>query len=319
MGSGNRHRGGSDHGRTSGKPQSDLSRPVARVAMGVDADRAHLRSCLEAARRLGLNAQSARGLAIRIRTLGLGQVLAMYQLKDPDGVGNELKQWLKPLFSDEAKRIATSALNAWTNIPHRAAAAQLELAAIKWARDLDAMLGVVGAETEAHLPRWDWHEHSREAVATQVMWTLSGQGNTPDPFKVLARGVGQATPEQVRECLTIGLSRDPSVSSPLVQRLQALPLQLRRQGLPRTLAMLHNEGRSRGGRSGLANLLYARLRGHGLLGEHPSLRPTQAVSDILANTPEAEGAYGALTAEAEAWAVALKRHGTIFHQSEKAA
>lgn len=291
--------------------------------------------------------EDAKGLTLRIRTLGLGQSLGMYARKDRTGLGVQLGRWLARQHPDLAQGSGDlrSIAAAFAELKHGRLAMRLEHQAIAFASALDAMVGIVAAPIEPDLPtfgkEWQieafgwWRQEPIELAALRIALALELDRDSlrraSEGDQVLTERVRRALGEVPTEDQLVGAAQalgtflgDRS-SAEVHQSLQALPNELRHSGLVGTLGILHNRERKRRNphRAGVANILYARLRAHPEQDSERSLRPVDFVRFALGlgadnqERPGAEATSRLLEAEALRWAQAVKHCVTTLQAAEE--
>jgi len=286
--------------------------------MGRDARRERQSAAFEAARRLPAEADT-KVLALQIRSLGVGQTLAIHARKSRFGVGTELARWLarlEPALAPDEPDLPSAVARAWRRLTDRRRVQQIELEAIAFADDLASMVAVHRARSVKHLPIWAWNAEPRRATATRAAVLLEFDELADDSVREAIREVASA-PADLDGDSPVGewasALRAGQPLSRIRQRIQRLPILLRQQGLAGGLAVLHNECRTREYRSALANLIVARLRGHpaGLFGDGP-VAPAAVVGRALGRVDDGgDDARALATArvledESLHWAQALK-------------
>lgn len=274
-------------------PAAPERTPAAQTSVTEDLDRARLGHALRSAWLLPSGAATAGGLPAEIRTLGLGQVLALLLRKDPGRLSPLLASWLakaRPALTlppGAREMDAGSALAAWVALEDRHRAAVVEANAIAWAVDLKLMTRIVDASRQPTLaPQEDAEADAAAPPAAPPT----------DPRWEDRRAAAAVAAFGLEPCAT---------------RAQSLPFEIQQHGLLRTLAILARDTRQPPGSAPrgvdstrLAASLRSRVAGMPRAGVPSSLTE---LADLLVDPARAPLAR-AVEAEALAWAVELKSY-----------
>lgn len=327
-------------GRPAGTPHAGAGRAEGRAAsaaasvpavavgrVGMDLERRRLRSALGTARKRGsFDADTVKGLAVMLRSLGLGQVFAHLHRTGDRTTARALADWvveveptLGAVATGNRRPDVLDVLTNWRAVERREVVSRVEAQAVAWAVDLK-LLAVWCEVFEA--------DAALVSAPTKAPASRAARGG-PAAVEAADRLAARRA-EAARAAFRLRAdAASPTGLGDLATRLASLPYELQSEGLLRALAGLGQEGRSAAGSvtRGLGTRALARGLIVHLAEVFPDLggapRPAVKLADLLSGTTTASDGSDrsdrrdrtlahALEAEALAWVLELKTYVTAL-------